>query len=141
MFMMLFLSLSLSASASFSEIQIKVEEMNSEDGHILYILFDAEEGFPDDPSKSLRRGKILASEAKAGFDLKDLEDGEYAVSIIHDENDNDKLDTNFLGIPQEGVGFSNNPRLYFGAPSFKKCKFSLKGSKQLKIELKHFKQG
>ena len=138
MFMMLLLSLSLSASSAMNEIQIKIEEMNSDKGHILYILFNAEEGFPDDPSKSLRKGKISAAEAKEGFILKDLEDGEYALSVIHDENDNDKLDTNFLGIPQEGVGFSNNPRLFFGAPSFDKCKFSLKGNKQIKIELKHF---
>ena len=136
MFMMLLLS--LSASAAMNEIQIKIDEMNSDKGHILYILFNAEDGFPDDPSKSLRKGKISAAEAKDGFSLKELEDGEYAVSVIHDENDNDKLDTNFLGIPKEGVGFSNNPRLYFGAPSFDKCKFSLKGNKQINIELKHF---
>lgn len=138
MFMMLLFSLSLSALAAPGEVQIQIDDMNSEKGHILYILFNAEEGFPDDPDKSVRRGKISASEAKAGFSLKDLDNGEYAVSVIHDENDNDKLDTNFLGIPQEGVGFSNNPRLFFGAPSFDKCKFSLKGSKQLKIKLKHF---
>jgi uncharacterized protein (DUF2141 family) len=46
-----------------------------------------------------------------------LPSGSYAVALFHDENGNGKVDTRF-GIPTEGVGFSNNPRLIFGPPSF-----------------------
>jgi uncharacterized protein (DUF2141 family) len=49
--------------------------------------------------------------------------GEYAIKIYHDENGNDELDTNFLGIPKEGVGFSNNPSARFGEPGFDEAKF------------------
>ena len=44
---------------------------------------------------------------------------------MHDENRNGKLDTNFLGIPKEGVGASNNPKSRFGPPSFEESMFVL----------------
>ena len=137
MIALLFMSILSAASFAF-DLEIKIQDMDSEKGHVLYLVFKGEEGFPDQPEKSVKQGKVPAGEAKAGFVLKDLDKGSYAVSIIHDENDNDKLDTNFLGIPQEGVGFSNNPKLFFGAPSFKKCEFGLEENKTIEIKLKHF---
>ncbi|WP_313802240.1 DUF2141 domain-containing protein [Sphingobium sp.] len=50
--------------------------------------------------------------------------GRYAIAIIHDENGNGKLDS-FAGIPREGVGFSRNPAIRFGAPSFRSAQFAL----------------
>jgi uncharacterized protein (DUF2141 family) len=44
--------------------------------------------------------------------------GRYGIVVIHDENENQKLDRNFFGIPKEGFGFSNNPRIFFSAPSW-----------------------
>lgn len=132
------LAMSFYSLSYANELQIKVEGFKTNKGHILYILFDKAEGFPDEPSSSVRQGKVPVKEAKEGFVLKDLEPGKYAVSVIHDENDNDKLDTNFLGIPKEGVGFSNNPKLMFGAPEFDKCSFDFAKNTKINIELKHF---
>ncbi|WP_231370315.1 DUF2141 domain-containing protein [Sphingomonas phyllosphaerae] len=50
--------------------------------------------------------------------------GDYAVAVIHDENDNKKLDT-FAGIPKEGFGFSRNPAIRFGPPRFAAARFTL----------------
>ena len=52
--------------------------------------------------------------------------GEWAVAVIHDANGNAKLDT-LMGIPREGFGFSNNPSIGFGAPSFAAARFTLDG--------------
>ena len=68
----------------------------------------------------------------------DLAPGKYAISIIHDENNNDKLDTNFIGIPKEGFGFSNNPRIMFGPPSFEKASFEINQAHVILIEMKYF---
>jgi uncharacterized protein (DUF2141 family) len=54
----------------------------------------------------------------------DLPAGEYAVQVLHDENDNGKLDTNFMGMPTEGYGFSNNPQVMRRA-HFDEAKFPL----------------
>ena len=134
----LLFAMSIYSMSYASELQIKIEGFKSERGHLLYILFDKEEGFPDEPSSSARQGMVTVQEAKQGIILHDLAPGTYAHSVNHDENDNDKLDTNILGIPKEGVGFSNNPKLMFGAPGFEKCSFDFVNNQKIKIELKHF---
>ncbi len=64
--------------------------------------------------------------------------GDYALSVIHDENGNAKLDT-FAGIPKEGIGFSRNPRLMFGPPRFEAVRFTL-GSQggQQSVRMRYF---
>jgi len=62
--------------------------------------------------------------------------GFYAVSVFHDENMNQKLDKNFVGVPKEGYGASNNPKKKMGPPSFEETKFQLSGMEQsLEIKL------
>jgi uncharacterized protein (DUF2141 family) len=70
--------------------------------------------------------------------IENLKPGKYAFKFIHDENKNDKLDTNWLGIPKEGFGFSNNPSMSFGPPSFDKTIFELNESKVIKCKPKYF---
>ena len=65
-----------------------------------------------------------------------MEKGNYAVSVYHDENNNDILETTRLfGIPIEPYGFSNNPTMTFG-PSFKKSVFKMTSDKNISIKLK-----
>ncbi|WEK44240.1 MAG: DUF2141 domain-containing protein [Candidatus Sphingomonas colombiensis] len=59
--------------------------------------------------------------------IEGLPAGDYAVAVIHDENGNGKLDT-FAGIPREGFGFSRNPAIGFGPPSFAAARFTLDGA-------------
>lgn len=54
-----------------------------------------------------------------------LPSGEYAFAVFHDENNNQNLDQNFLGIPKEGFGFSNNAFGSFGPPSYSEAKFNI----------------
>jgi uncharacterized protein (DUF2141 family) len=57
------------------------------------------------------------------------------VAVFHDENGNGKLDTNFLGIPREGVGVSNNKLRKLGPPTWEDSKFGLAGSLTLDVVL------
>ena len=50
--------------------------------------------------------------------------GTYAISVVHDENGNGKLDTAVM-MPKEGFGFSRNPKIAFGPPKFKKASFAV----------------
>lgn len=54
-----------------------------------------------------------------------LPPGKYSVVVLHDENENYKMDRDFLGIPKEGFGFSNNPRVLLTAPSFRQASFDV----------------
>ena len=58
------------------------------------------------------------------LEFKDVPAGRYAVSVFHDENANEKLDT-LVGIPKEGFGFSRNPVIRFGPPRFEKVSIEL----------------
>ena len=59
------------------------------------------------------------------FSFNKIERGTYAIAIFHDENDNNLLDKNFLGIPLEDYAFSNNATALIGPPSFESAKFSI----------------
>ncbi len=60
----------------------------------------------------------------ATFHFADLKAGTYAVAITHDENGNGKLDSNIVGMPTEGYGFSNNPQV-MRKPTFEEARFEV----------------
>jgi uncharacterized protein (DUF2141 family) len=65
--------------------------------------------------------------------------GRYAAQITHDENGNKKVDRGLLGIPREGIGFSNNVRVRFSAPRFADAAFTVTGGKQsITVNLQYF---
>ena len=61
--------------------------------------------------------------------------GTYALKVFHDENDNGKLDTNFVGMPKEAFGFSNDAMGRFGPPDFDAASFEL-GQPELLLEIR-----
>jgi uncharacterized protein (DUF2141 family) len=70
---------------------------------------------------------IKVQNTQARCDFEDIPPGTYALVVIHDENMNGKLDTNLLGIPTEGYGFSNDAKALLGAPSFSPAGFQYNG--------------
>ena len=66
-------------------------------------------------------GEIINDSVKITFG--DIPFGEYGVKVHHDEDSNDEMNTNFLGIPSENYGFSNNASGTFGPPSWEDAKF------------------
>lgn len=70
---------------------------------------------------------IKIREEEARCDFEDIPPGTYAIAVIHDENMNGKLDTNWLGIPTEGYGFSNEEKGGAGVPSFSNASFPYDG--------------
>ncbi|PHQ61172.1 MAG: hypothetical protein COC10_12515 [Sphingobium sp.] len=114
-----------------------LEGLRSAKGQILVCITRSAAYFPDcshDPDK--RHFAVPASDGPVV--LGQLAPGSYAIAIIHDENGNGKLDT-FAGIPREGVGFSRNPAIRFGAPSFHSASFAVTGGAvEQDIRLKYF---
>jgi len=106
-------------------IIIELETLKNRNGVILITLFSNENGFPDEWEKAFR-SEIVPITAELGeIRLDDIPHGTYGLAIIHDENENMELDTNFFGVPKEGYGFSNNARGRFGPPRFSDTKFTL----------------
>ncbi len=127
--------------ASASDLTITVDNLRSSQGQILLCVFSAEssdrEAFPDcTKGHPVRQSKAVIGGGKVVVTYKGLKDGVYAVAAIHDENGNGVLDTNFLGIPTEGVGISANPRL-MGKPNFGQAQFEIKGKTTITVNAKY----
>jgi uncharacterized protein (DUF2141 family) len=104
-------------------------------------VFNTADGFPNDNKKIYISKKLPINDAKLfKFTIPLPKNGTYAIAVVHDENKNEKLDTNFFGVPTEGYGFSNNKTGVFGAPSFKDCAFSISNADthQLEIQIKYW---
>jgi uncharacterized protein (DUF2141 family) len=88
----------------------------------------------DENQKVLTQEMGLIIDKKCTISLKNLKQGKYAIRYFHDENLNGVMETNNLGKPTEGYGFSNNVTVMFGPPSFEKWLFEIKGDKKLILQ-------
>ena len=131
---LIFLFLLLFASFIYGQkvnLNVQIEGVKSEKGKIFYSLFSDKSGFPGDISKAVKSGMVKIENGHAIINM-DLPTGTYALMVFHDEDDNNELNTNFIGIPKEGVGNSNDHK---GFPNFKKSVFTLSKDKKIVINL------
>ena len=113
----------ISATAPTASVEVDLTALRNTKGVIQACLTRSPSHFPDckaDPNALKRtvRGDIRK------LQFADIPAGRYAVSVIHDENANQKLDT-LVGIPREGFGFSRNPVVRFGPPRFDRVSIEL----------------
>lgn len=130
----LFFTLETRGQSTPTTLQLSITGANSDAGSIRVLIFSEPTGFPDQVSNSVRNMSIAPKSGKASFKLTDLPVGTYAIGVIHDEDNNGKLSTNAVGYPIEKFGFSNNPKVYFGPPSFEKAAFVL-GKSPVSVEI------
>lgn len=109
-----------------AELTLTVTGVTSNEGVVRVLLFQLEDGFPDEPDKAVRNASVEIKNGQAVIKFSELWIGEYAISVFHDSRNTGKLRTNVLGIPKDGYGFSNNSMGTFGPPSFKQAAFVLK---------------
>jgi uncharacterized protein (DUF2141 family) len=110
------------------KLEVTVKNIKQTKGTIRVGLFTNEDNF----LKKAIDGKIVKADAtQVTVIFENLKNGDYAVSVIHDENENGELDKNMVGIPKEGFAFSNNVMGSFGPPSFDKAKISVKEKKEV----------
>ncbi len=108
-------------------IRAHIEGLHSDRGQVVCTLFAVADDFPKRIDRAFARvaGQIMGGRATCEF--PGVPGGVYAVSVFHDENLNGRLDTNWLGIPREGVGASNNPKPRMGPPKFAAAQFQHSG--------------
>lgn len=105
-----------------SALEIHVNNIKSKKGAIQFGLFTNETDYLKNPAEK-KIVKPTGSDITIIFE--NLPPGDYALSIIHDENENGKLDSNAFGIPKEGFAFGNNAQGSFGPPAFEKAKITI----------------
>jgi uncharacterized protein (DUF2141 family) len=107
-------------------VTVEVAGLASSRGAVECVLWSGALGFPTETAKALvkvRTSSLEKATAICTFDA--VVPGTFAVSISHDENENGRVDKNFLGIPTERYGFSNNPSPFMRAPRFDEAAFTV----------------
>ena len=105
-----------------SSFTLLIEGINKPEGELRIAMFNSKDDYTKEPVYAV---VLPVGDKEMAWKVPDLPFGEYAIAVYHDKNTNGKLDTNFLGIPKEDYGFSNNARGKFGPASWEDAKFSV----------------
>jgi len=106
-----------------TSLRLEVSALRNARGTLNCRLFTEPASFPDGEGARTVRAAITGNPVSCAFD--DLPPGTYAVAVVHDENGNGKLDRNFLGIPTEGYGVSNNRTYAASSPKWEESRFTV----------------
>ncbi len=131
------LMLPVSAGAVDAGYSLEIEVWNFKNtrGQLGVSLFNGEAGFPMEYRKAHKIQVLQITGQTVKVVFSGLAPGMYAVAVHHDENSNNKLETNFFGVPVEGTGVSRDATGTFGPPDYEDAAFSLSEDRQ-KIRIK-----
>jgi len=98
---------SLTAAAT---LEVEVTDIRSSEGQLMVAVHASAEGW-DGKAAPVAAQLHAPRGERAQLSFEGLAPGSYAVQVMHDQNGNGALDSNFMGMPIEGYGFSNNPEV------------------------------
>ena len=131
------LTTSVAATASAdSQLEVSVTGLRNQKGNVLICLTANPKAFPDCSKDANAIKRVVKANAASSVVFVGAAPGTYALSLIHDENGNGKLDT-AMAIPREGFGFSRNPKIAFGPPKFTAAAFAFSGSGSQSVRMKY----
>ena len=112
-----------------ANLTVTVEQVRNSKGDIRFSIFDVPSQFPQ--GNELNSKDIPAQLGFVTVQFYNLIPGAYAIAIHHDE-----MNTNFIGLPKEGYGFSNNAKVNFAPPVFEAAVFNLDvGDKSIRLRV------
>ncbi len=118
-----------------AEFSITITNLRNNKGHVLVSVYKDGIGYPDEPKKAVRIAKLSIADNVTSVSFNGLLSGNYAIAILHDENDDSKMNKNFFGLPKEGYGFSNNVMGAFGPPPFSKASVQYNSNEKKNISI------
>ncbi len=120
-------------------LSVAITGLKNTQGQVRFSLFNDAEGFPGSGEQAIAKGSTSAADTIPTFTFENLQPGQYAVAVFHDINGDGVLNRGLMGIPKEGFGFSKNPKLLMGAPSFNRAAVRVDaGCLDICIQLKYF---
>jgi uncharacterized protein (DUF2141 family) len=125
----------VSTAYAASDVSVEISGIANADAQIIVSVYDSKKSWLKDPV--LTEVATLSDEIIDGTAtiVVSLPPGDYAFHIYHDKDLNGKMKTNFIGIPKEPTGVSNDAKGKFGPPKFKDAMLSI-GSEPLTIPIK-----
>jgi uncharacterized protein (DUF2141 family) len=110
------------------ELTIIINGFENDEGKAMIALCNSREDY-ETRDQAYQTNQMKINENEAQWTINNLPFGEYAIKVFHDEDDDDEMDKNFLGIPSEKYGFSNNVRGRFGPASWEDANFLFNSQK------------
>jgi len=107
-----------------AKLTVRIVDLRNHKGQVIFSVFDQPDGFPN-VEKKAKNWQIKSIDADTVTFECELPPGAYAASVLHDENKNNQMDKNGVGIPTEGYGVTNNPKPKFRQATFKEATFTL----------------
>lgn len=104
-----------------AELNITVRQVLPQQGELLVALYDTAEGWPDQPRPTQTAQRLQAGGDTMTLTFSDLTPGRWAVMVLQDLNGNGRVDKNFVGLPKEPYGASNNRLPRMAPPAFKEA--------------------
>jgi uncharacterized protein (DUF2141 family) len=115
-------------------VLIRAHNIRNSDGVVRYAIYTPENKFTS--HDVFAEGVVDAHEGTTTFLIQNIPDGEYAIAILHDEDNSG--DMNYaVGIPKEGFGFSNDAKVKMAPPKFQAASFIKKGEIMLRIKIRY----
>ncbi len=105
-----------SQASNSTKLTIRIQGMKNKKGNLSIALYKSDANFKQEKFSYVNR---ISADSDGVIVLDKIDYGNYGVAVYHDENENSKLDKNFIGMPVEGYGFSNNVKGSFGPPGLK----------------------
>lgn len=121
--------------AAQTNITVRVSNFENNKGTCFVCLYNNASAFSG-KGAPMATATVGISNKMATVNFENVPEGTYAVSVIHDANNNGKFDTNFLGIPKEGYGASQNKLPFAAAPKFDENKFTVAANSTTTINIK-----
>jgi uncharacterized protein (DUF2141 family) len=111
-----------------NELRASLVGLQNNKGRVGCIIFNSAEGFPRDRTKAVQQVRAPIHDGSGTREFKGLPPGTYGIAAFHDEYETGKMKTNFLGMPQEAYGFSNDAKpSALTPPPFNACAFTYSG--------------
>lgn len=124
--------------AGTGRIVIELQGIRNDQGDIFVSLFSGRRGFPGDFMAAIENRHAKIKGRACMVTIENLPYGDYAIAVLHDENNDGKMNANFLGVPKEGFGFSGNPGTRLGPPDYEDARFLLLApDKRLQIVMQY----
>jgi uncharacterized protein (DUF2141 family) len=112
-----------------NQLRIRVLGLRSDRGDIRCSLFSSAEDFPNNGDLMAKTTAVQIVDRTGTCEFSGIAPGVYAVVLFHDENGDGKFNRNWIGLPEEGYGFSNDAPAHFHPPRFDEASFSFTGGK------------
>jgi uncharacterized protein (DUF2141 family) len=137
-FLVIYSSFAFQVTETYS-IKVKIHNLRNLKGQIILEFYSQKSQYVDAPMARFKKFKSEAKNDTLTFVLKGFKKGSYAAAILDDENNNNKMDFNYLHLPLEGFGFSNNAQAtIMGKPAYEQAVFLIPQNKEIALKVKYW---